>query len=385
MIIERARNWNGGLLVVDTRLKYDFLRAQEDGFSGVYSSWGFGKAAAGPEYNRLHRVSLFEYGTSFEVDKELPFKDRKRLTAEHTKTRADARAALRALIADLKPKLTFVLAPVSLHSRDKDEESKKGKATSLAFEAFDPIAPFSELAGTLWESDFGRVMPILNPLNVDFVHKRRVKDQFERGLEFVQGKRQSLFAGREFHYMPGERMVAALKRLTESRLPIAIDIESYSPTNLITAIGVSDGVTTVSVPWDGFEPHMANYWEPGRTAELEALTKRVLASPNLKYLHNGIDYDLPFLAGRGCPVGGPVLDTMLLHSRYRQYRHALQQVAAQLFLLEPWKSEHLKGRDADDANTWIQNPIELRQYNCKDTLVTALLGEPLRAEMGVKV
>ena len=167
---------------------------------------------------------------------------------------------------------------------------------------------------------------------------------------------------------------------------ISVDIESYMDGSVITCVGLSDGEVTVSVPWEEFKPHGTQRIEPVDLGA-KALATAVLGLSCPKVLHNGISFDGPLLAQHGTPMAGPLIDTYLMHGAIRnQYKHGLQAVAAELFLVPPWKSLHRKsvtatGLTLDDAEAWIQDPTELRRYNASDTFYTAHIERALNGEL----
>jgi DNA polymerase I-like protein with 3'-5' exonuclease and polymerase domains len=189
--------------------------------------------------------------------------------------------------------------------------------------------------------------------------------------------------------MPGQEMYRKLLAIFEARAPVAIDIETNMAGTLITAIGFANGEGVVSVPWDGYAIAGTNgQMEMGLLeyplgAHIKRLAIRILENPKqAKILHNGA-FDVVQLKRHGITLGGFEHDTLLLHRVcYPQYRHGLQQACATEFVVEPWKCLFKPPRVKPDEDHWLGCPVELRQYNCKDSFATWKLWQSLERKLG---
>lgn len=193
--------------------------------------------------------------------------------------------------------------------------------------------------------------------------------------------------------MPGPHMLRLMGDMAGHAL--ALDLEFHPGKDLVTAVGLSDGTSAVSIPFDGyyprnnenFEPPLASY-EHGHQV-LETL-RYLLAYPTAKIAHN-FTADVPRLERRGLHVGGALHDTFAAHAiAFPELRHGLQAAAASMLPVPPWKSEFkpkrlAKGITRDDIEYWVASPQLLRKYNVLDSLYTRLLADAVLPHVGVKI
>ena len=412
MIIDRPQSPNGLCFVTDARLKFDRELQEERGGSPVFTAWGFGRAVLGPrEWAKTTRIALYDYGEDTDslrpewdtwATEWLAAHPKKSAKQAHKLALAKQRISIREELREYLRANRFRCVVV-LQTRGAEQKSKedfgdaKGLKGTMGWDALNAPDSLAEMAGCVWDSPFGPVMPLLNPINYEKVYGELIRRQLRGAWALATGQKR-VFAPEpaELYFAPDGTQPAALLRILASAragIPIALDIESYSPQDLITAIGLSDGVTSVSVPWDEFAVYGADRTEPGEAgtdSESERLTRQILLTPGPKLLHN-YTYDIPFLERRGVAVAGPYHDTMAMHGVvYKQWRHGLQRAVSGEFLIPPWKSlwrpkNPPDGLSKDDAEWWVLEPLALREYNCRDAWYTWHLGQALAWKVGIKL
>jgi len=143
---------------------------------------------------------------------------------------------------------------------------------------------------------------------------------------------------------------------------VAIDLETYVDDPLrhhalmayvakIRAIGLATKDKSISVLWDLIQPWAMSYFQ------------LLLASADIKIVtQNGI-YDRTVLRANGYEIcEDNFSDSLYLHhSAFPGCAHNLQQITAQFFAVEPWKSEFRLGEE---------DTSKLLTYNAKDTGAT---------------
>lgn len=258
-----------------------------------------------------------------------------------------------------------------------------GSSGSILWRALKAPGSAGEMQYTFWNPP---QYPNLHVISVPYVWKRMKKIQ-----EFIM-HRTVLWARRGFsatphnglYIEPNDALCSILDTLTGK--PLSVDIEAISSMNLIMAIGLSDGVTTVSVPWDGYPVYTGS----DQTETEPPLTHRVISEKVLallsadtpKIFHNA-SFDVPFLKSRGIPVGGEIHDTWAAHAvLFPGLPHGLQTACATVFPCPPWKTLAkakwaARGTSPDDPKYWLKTGLELRKYNAEDAYYTALLARRL--------
>lgn len=175
--------------------------------------------------------------------------------------------------------------------------------------------------------------------------------------------------------------------------PLAVDLEFNPTTDIVTAIGLSDGRTAVSVPWDRYTPRnnetpergLADY--PRLRRDLHRSLRALLAAGTTKVAHNFVA-DIPRLEKRGFEVNGTLHDTFAAHAiAFPELRHGLQHACASVLPIPPWKSLYKPSRLArgitrDDAEFWIADPLALRAYNTRDAFYTWHLASAVLPHVG---
>jgi hypothetical protein len=351
---------NGLAIIVDARTKVD----RESGGCLDTSRWRH--FLGDREWKRTLRVALRDYGTEPFRSKDLP------------KVKSEVSHLLREMGVTT---LLLMQSPAIPNIRQ----------VHSAWNIFaHPGSPY-KWAGTVQRKEGYFVCPVLNPSNYEDVYEWLIRRWFHQAHAVARGRVTPMPWPHVLHTTPNTEMVSALTAICENRAsPIAVDIETNTTGTIITAIGVSNGTHTVSIPWDQFhisgtdttEPSLAEY-EHGR--EIYRLVRYCLESVNPKILHNGA-FDIYELSKRDLHVSNFEHDTLLMHRvAFPQYRHGLQQAAASLFCVEPWKClwkppSTVRGSGED---VWLSDPLAMRNYNGQDAYATWQLYHHLRGKVGV--
>ena len=194
-------------------------------------------------------------------------------------------------------------------------------------------------------------------------------------------------------HMPSEHMLDLMAAMAGR--PLAVDLEFHPGEDIVTAVGLSDGVHAVSLPMDSYYPRNnpdrelgLSEYELGRPL-LEAM-RTLLAAPTAKVAHNFVA-DIPRLERRNLNVGGPLHDTFAAHAiAFPELRHGLQHAAASMLPCPPWKSLYKPSRLArgitrDDVEYWTARGDELRRYNYLDAFYTLNLARSVLPHVGVSL
>lgn len=130
---------------------------------------------------------------------------------------------------------------------------------------------------------------------------------------------------------------------------IAFDIETVGHSDSIDRLGLSNGHSTISLPWNNATREIA---------------RQLLGNPGpLKIAHN-ITFDVPRLEKAGVEVVGPIWDTMIAHQVLQpDLPKGLGRVASLYCdLAVPWKAESERNPEAYNAkDTWILPHIQQEQ------------------------
>jgi len=400
MILDLPASWNRLLVIGDAGFKYDRDLAEAEGGTPVYRKYSFGRAVLGSQWARTARGVLYPYGADTEAltpEQELslapmycarPAQRRRKLIAEK---RAGVRDAMAAKIKELAPALTVVLATraTEIKTKEEDEADLKNHSGTASWRIFDAPDSHSEMAGTVYQSHLGPVMALLNPANHEFVFGAQIRNSLIGAHAFAQGRMGLLEVPIPTStYMPAPLMSLLLRRMLDHHRAghiLSVDLETVPSEDIITCIGLACGPYAVSVPWDPFPIAGRREFEPAGSPGLHRLVKELLAVNAAKVGHNILGFDVPYLAGRGFTMNGPVEDTMVAAGVvYKQYRKGLQACVAREFLVQPWKSEHAApGYHKSSKEAWTADPIRLRSYNMKDAYFTLKLWEVLCRKAGL--
>lgn len=331
---------------------------EPDSAPHVLEMWSFGKGAFGwRQWPRVIRVALFSPG-------DMP--SRAEIAAK--------RVTFARFIETMRPRHVFVI-PTPDAQMGERSTTVTGTQVWAALKAPDSLA---EMRGTWWKFNEHTTVTAVHPI------ARRVKEmhrwQMARWLR--QATHGKVLMPRALETIPRDKTAPMIKSMAARS--VAVDLEFLPASGKVMAIGISDGHTSVSIPWDSFMPAGANErtralldstCESRRVGEaiIHALAD-VLASPHAKYAHNFVA-DIPILRRLGFVVNGPVLDTYAAHAiAFPESRHALQLAAADLLEVPPWKSLYKprteKYVNKEDEEYWTCDPLALREYNAKDAFYT---------------
>lgn len=350
---------NGLAVVFDARSK-DCKEYEQ-----VFPNWSLGNRALGrQQWRRTLRIALREHGS-------VPWNTKR------------VRDELRDITAEIRRRGIHCVVPV------QTANIPGVRQVHSAWNMFGHAGSPYKWGGTVERKDGLYVCPLLNPGNYEYVY----------GWLFARWLRQAhaVAAGRlapmpwpHLEYTPDADMLARLDGIIRNGGPVAVDIETDMAGTLISAIGFSDGNSTVSVPWHTYR--IAGGYDNEHEAGLETYlygTRIKEASLALlesaaieKILHNGA-FDVVQLAKHGITLRGFAHDTLLMHRVvYPQFRHGLQQACATEFCVEPWKSLHKPPKPRDGGDVWLSDPVGLRIYNAKDTYATWQLWNHLKGKLG---
>ena len=374
MFIYSPRRPNGLVVVTDARSRYDMLCSQRHGHTHVLEGWPLG-GVLGAEWRNTTRIALFEYGHK-------PLKATKGSISEAQREASKWRQWL----AANKPKCVVILPTPTAGQGEKGQENS-GTVCWTALGAPDGVG---EMRGAFWLRDGTYYVPL-------FPWAKRIKELQRwasgRWLQWAAGIAKGHLQPVTCDLMSStpDEGTCRLLDLMAGR-PIAIDLETIPNQDKVTAIGVSDGIHSVSIPMDRFLPFGREDFEPGikdfqLCAEITHRLRNLFTANTLKLYHN-MKADAPLLEARGFVLNGPTEDTYPAHAiAFPELRHGLQHAVASLMPAPPWKSlykpEGLKGITRDDPEYWTCDPEKLRVYNAEDAFFTVKLAELVLPAVGI--
>lgn len=352
---------NGLAVVVDARSKL----CKETNTVLDLSNWR--RFLGKEEWNRTLKIALRDYGTDVFAAKDLPA----------------LQGEVRACLSERKIACAIVMQSPAIPTV---------RQTHTSFACLGPGGSPYKWSGTVWRvsaNDSYVLAPILNPSNYEDVYEHLIRRWFQQAHAVARGTITPMHWPHLITQV-GTEMAEGMEALLKTTQAIAVDIETNLARTIITAIGFSDGTTSISVPWHSFaisgtnkkERSLRNY-PLGRA--IENLARQVLKSLTPKILHNGA-FDVYELGLHDIALRGFEYDTLLLHRvAYPQYRHGLQQACATEFCVEPWKNlwkapSAVRGTGED---VWLSDPREMHIYNAKDSYATWQLFEHLRGKVGI--
>ena len=193
---------------------------------------------------------------------------------------------------------------------------------------------------------------------------------------------------------PNEEALTALENMGPV---IGWDLETLGVDPLtvpITCIGISDGIRTVSVPWDDYSTSTEGLIK-GVDKSIHPLHKRIreavlsiLHSDRIHVTQNG-NYDVLGLSARRHP-GRNDWDIMHAHAiLWPEIPHGLEAIALQMIpeLPSRWKTIFRAGKDTDakgDSAYESARAVDLRDYNGYDCWATVRAKAPLEKELAVE-
>jgi len=344
------------VIVTDWRQKSDAELdiTEPDGAPHVLEFWKLGKFCFGRAYYDCTRIALFDY------------------QAQPTNVEAaEARAQFAKWINQYGPKRLYII-PTPDSTMGAEATYLKGTQCWNALHAPDTLGA---MRGTRWRYNDITEVTALYPI------AKRVKELQRWSMaQWLRAWRMpTLKLDRERQCItPCEKMVKLMESMRGK--PLAVDLEFNPQIDIVTAIGLSDGESAVSIPWDRYLPRNNEEWEPGLDSYADAERIRIvlgelLAASTSKIAHNFVA-DIPRLTSRGFAVNGRLVDTFAAHAiGFPELRHGLQHAAASMLPIPPWKSIYKPSRLArgitrDDAEFWIADPDKLRVYNTNDSFYT---------------
>lgn len=177
------------------------------------------------------------------------------------------------------------------------------------------------------------IIPTLDPVSIQEAGFRTIPALKADIARAVRALANEDFAPLSVRYLPFAVGMAAKT--------VAVDIETDGSGG-ITRIGISDGRTTFTAPWD---------------ANTRRIAKQILADETgLKIGHN-LAFDIPKLEREGTEVKGPIFDTMLgAHLLQPDLYKGLQRVAPLYLDIRHWKevvgTEPERYNATDVFTTW---------------------------------
>ncbi len=263
------------------------------------------------------------------------------------------------------------------------------RQTHSAWNCFGHSGSPYKWAGTVHSVGEFNVAPILNPSNYEDVYEYLIRRWFQQAHAVARGTLKPMPWPRLITEA-GDEMAEGMEALCQTTQPVAVDIETNMSRTIITAIGFSDGVHSISVPWHGYHISGTDNEEPSLRSlrmgrDIESLALKLMASDQPKILHNGA-FDVYELAQHGIELRGFEYDTLIMHRVvYPQFRRGLQQACATEFCLEPYKClyKHPSRVRGTGEDVWVSDPKGLRIYNAKDAYVTVQLFNHLRGKCGI--
>lgn len=244
-------------------------------------------------------------------------------------------------------------------------------------------------------SDYTRytVLPTWHPSFAAF-YKPSLRTTFETCIQRAWRLANDKFPSwqwPDFHLHVSETTLQALLEMHAQGRPVALDVENIPGADTLTALGLSNGALTVSVPLDRYEAvagtvvgDLRRDYGPLGERIFQAISA-ILADPALvKIAHNGA-HDLAIFHVKGMVVRNYAFDTLLAHAVVAQQQpHDLGYVAMSYFAAPRWKSDWgvLDGDAKSLGDKWVKrDPLQLRTYNARDVFMTRLLYEELKMQL----
>lgn len=221
-------------------------------------------------------------------------------------------------------------------------------------------------------------------------HRIIFGEYLRRFIEMSRGRMPVHWDWAESHIGCTKESLNGLKRLyrwvvseqNEGRSGgLCLDVENLPSQEILTCVGLSNGVLTVAVPWDtyinGDHGVVAGLTGSALGREILRWLKRILKRTGF-YAHNGA-HDVSLFEKRGIKTKLE-FDTYVAHSIvYPQHMHNLEDVALQFFPMDRWKKAFHSDTDTKGADDFVKKPwVDLARYNVKDCVAGYVLVEPLR-------
>lgn len=348
-MLKLPSNWNGILLVADYGTRRDRNIAEYENTHAVLEDlYKISDICTASEYARTGRYVLYPHG------------------ARPNSTAAGAaRAKFLKTLNDLNPKAVVVMKTPGASSGE-DEAHTKGTQAWLALRAPDSI---DHMFCTLWTSHGQKCGPIIAApgwYRRQFELERwLLRECFRRALSGALPPVP--------HQIRYDASPKTLKVLSEFEGPVSIDLENIPQTETLTAINLSDGNCTVSIPWDAYTSNDGTV-EPGAGAEFQDGLRKFLAGVETGIYWN-FTHDMALLRRHGLHAPAPIDGMAMSRALTPELPHGLQSACARWITCNPWKSEFRPkgvppGKTKEDAAFWRCNPMDLRVYGAMDAYYT---------------
>jgi len=352
----------------DSRTESD-VELEDNGAQGpVLERYAMGCAALGRRgWLKTARCTLFEH---HEKLLHMPYRVRRDVMAER-------REAFLLWLGAVRPKACMILQTLSRSYEDTDLTGTE------AWAAIGGPGTLSEAAGTIWKGPYGiQFVPILNYQQYDYAVRYYIARAMKLAAAVAVDKAAPVLCGHKVTE-PNEFCMRLLEGYATQPL-ISFDLETIPSLGHITAFNLSDGQSSISVPW-----HRYNVYPLGEQKALksyplgqavETAIRDIMRNPRIAKLgHNAAGYDLLELEGQGIEFSGEVVDTLLKHRVLHPHsRHGLQVACATMFPVRPWKSIYKpvnKPKHSDEY--WTASPAALRDYGADDAYYTYILNNLL--------
>lgn len=193
--------------------------------------------------------------------------------------------------------------------------------------------------------------------------------------------KKAVYEWPEMVWEPNERALELLKKMCA---PPSVDLE-MSRTGEVLAIGLSNGNSAVSVPWDTYHT-MGFGTVVGVKDKTDPLSVAIAGEVHRLIDGQGIiahnsAFDLTELREAGFSPSHVDFDSLYSHAIvWPQLRHGLEEVALMLLPIpDRWKTAFKVKDDEKVSDAWKESdPIKLRIYNCKDAVIPAVITKILR-------
>lgn len=344
--------------------------ANHEGGVPVFERYGMGVASLGRhEWEHTARAALFNFHEKFPEDR----KARKALFDKR-------KAELVAWLAEIKPRACIVLQTLSKTFEDSD------LIGTTCWDAINGPGKITDAQGTAWLKGGCYYVPVLNYIQYDYVTRFYIRRWIRMACTLARGTTRPLQC-QEKIVQPEPRAAEILEGYMHKPI-ISVDLESIPSKGIITAVNLSDGRTSLSLPWEHYQ-----VYPNGEQPALEAypggihIKRQILslfANENVaKVGHNLVGFDTLELAKKGIAFRGRLEDTIIMHRMlHPQHRHALQIACATVLCVPPWKSMFkpvAKSKDSDEF--WSATPGALRDYGADDAWFSYKLWETLEKDL----
>jgi hypothetical protein len=341
-----------------TGVDHKIIQADPSVGTPVYRLNGLLQAILGSAFSSHTRIALYPYGSQ-----------------PSGKIRAQAKDALVAYIRRHQPERVYIFKTIDKAHRFKGDTSA-GNGTN-SWTAFNPPGNMADCMFSRFK--WGKTEIVAMPSCITHTDER---------IKYIMqqtAKSQATIVPKFCNYNPEVATLEALNAMRES-LWLAVDIETIPSRGIITAIAIANQYSTVSIPWDGwqpsnpslsYEPSLADYGQLGE--DIYTTVTELFATKNLAKVGHNFLFDLKHLRALGLKVNGRTYDTLAMHAIcHPTLRHSLQLAVCSELPAPPWKTEFRAPFDDRDERKWYYEPQSLRRYNALDAFYTARLFDAMK-------